>query len=178
MQIPSDTLSRFLRDLDLLADLRDGDIDRLLPHLDLVRASAGQGIFAEGATGSALYILLDGTVSIQRDTPAGPPHELALLEAGECFGEMALLDGAPRMATAAVVGDTLLARLSREAFDALIDQQPDLGARLLRSMSRVLCERQRALTAALQDLVEFDTVPDSAASAALHQAVLRHVTWN
>lgn len=178
MQIPSSVVADFLSQLDLLEELDEGEIQRLLPHLDLLRADPDQGVFAEGTHGAALYIVLEGAVAIVRSMPSGPPHELAVLHPGECFGEMSLLDGAPRMATARSVDRTLLARLSREAFDRLLADEPELGVALLRGMARVLCQRQRELTVVLQDMVDFERAPTSPEEEALNRAVLRHVTWN
>lgn len=178
MQIPTPVIADFLSKLDLLQDLDDADIQRLLPHLDILRADPDQGVFAEGTHGAALYIVLEGEISIERGMPNGPPHQLATLLPGECFGEMSLLDGAPRMATARSTSRSLLARLSRAAFDAMLEREPDLGVALLRSMSRVLCQRQRELTVVLQDMVDFERAPHSPEEEALNRAVLRHVTWN
>ncbi len=178
MHIPAEHVLKFLQGLPMLNDLTADDYNTLLDHLDLIRADAEQGIFREGSAGENWYIVLNGAVSIQRQMPAGPDHELATLTAGEGFGEMALLDGAPRMATAIAVSATLLARLTRAKFDALIEHHPALGSRLLRSMSRVLCERQRELTYILQEMVDFQHIPASSEEKALTEALMRNATWH
>lgn len=178
MHIPTEVVLRFLRNIDMLSSLTDDDLTKLMEHLELLRANPDQGVFKEGAVGQAWYIVLEGNVSIRRQMPSGPDHELAMLYAGECFGEMALLDGAPRMASAVSMDATLLARLSRSRFDALITDHPALGTRLLRSMSTVICERQRELTYILQEMVDFDHTPATTEEKALSDALMRNVTWH
>lgn len=178
MHIPAEHVLKFLQELPMLEDLTDADYNTLLEHLDLIQAAEEQGIFREGSAGENWYIVLNGTVSIQRKMPTGPDHELALLHAGEGFGEMALLDGAPRMATAIAMDPTLLARLTRTNFDALIQKHPAVGSRLLRSLSRVLCQRQRELTYILQEMVDFQHVPASSEEKALTEALMRNATWH
>ena len=178
MHIPSSLIEKTLRGLDLLRDLTDADLARLVDRLELLSAPAEQGVFREGAEGLGLYIVIEGLVSIRRAMPTGGEHELAVLHPGECFGEMSLLDGAERMASAIVIEDALLARLPRGTFDGLIDEDPVLGSRLLRSMSRVICQRQRELTYVMQDLVDFEREPVSPEEQAMSQMFMRHVTWN
>lgn len=177
MQLPPGTLSRFLSKTDLCGDFSPAAIETLASWLEVLSVPAGEVLFEEGALGSAFYVVLDGAVSIQRAMPTGPAHELALLHPGECFGEMALVDGAPRMASATAEVDVMLARLGREAFEARLADGDPVATALLRSMSKTLCARQRELTWLLQEMVDFRD-DETEVSAALTQMLQQQVTWH
>ena len=143
----------------------------------MVRIKQNHTIFQEGSNGDAWFVILDGEVSVTKEMPSGPPHVLSHLYPGESFGEMALMDGAPRMATLYAVEDTMLARLPRDTFLSLLREREVSAVKLLWAMSSVLCQRQRELTHALADLVEApdDDVRDF---EVLGQLLRSNVTWN
>lgn len=72
---------------------------------------AGQKIFKEGDRGDRAYLIQDGTVEIVKNGMA-----LATLSKGELFGEMALVDDQPRMASANAITDVSVVVISREVF--------------------------------------------------------------
>ena len=108
------------------------------------------------------------------------PQVLDQLEPPESFGEMALIDGAPRMAAAEAVQKAVLARLPKPTFDLLLDQGDPLAIRLLRAMSGVMCRRHRQLSWLLTDLVSYDDaeVSDLPLPPALEVLLRSSITWN
>ena len=113
-----------------------------------------------------------------KEMPSGPPHVLSHLYPGDTFGEMALLDGSPRMASLYAIEESHLARLSRDVFLQLLRDRSMPAIKLLWAMSVVLCQRQRELTMVLSDLVEGpedDMVRDV---EMLSQLLKANVTWN
>ncbi|MEO8082276.1 MAG: Crp/Fnr family transcriptional regulator [Ardenticatenales bacterium] len=82
--------------------------------------SAGEVVFQHGDPGNALYIVEDGEVRITVESQTGQPLTLDTVYADEPFGELALIDGEPRSATATAVADTKLLRLHRDDFMELI----------------------------------------------------------
>jgi CRP/FNR family cyclic AMP-dependent transcriptional regulator len=101
-------------------------------------------IFTENMPAEALYIIKSGNVRIS--VIAGDGHErgLLLLSAGEFFGELALIQGEGRLATAKSEGQTELLMLTRKDFQALLDLDPRTGSRLLMAITRLLAMRIRA----------------------------------
>jgi CRP/FNR family cyclic AMP-dependent transcriptional regulator len=158
-----DRLLSFLSGQRLFRGLDSGEIDRVVRRMEVVDVADGQRIFAEGEPGDAWYVITKGAVVILKSTVSGPEHELARLERGEEFGEMALIDDAPRLASAVADGPASLARLPSGAFRALLDEESGVGGKVVLAMARVLCQRQRELTAVLTDLVDD---PDTAAPGA------------
>ena len=178
MMVTEKMIATFLSNTEFFASFSLDEIMEFMPNIDLVKAEDESILFEENDPGDAWYLLLHGTVGIVRNMPNGPPHQLALLETGECFGEMALIDDAPRMASAVCHEDSVLASISKDCFDRLLAENNPLATRLLRSMAGVICRRKRELTTILQDIVDFQEPSDPLNSPDLANALQRHMTWN
>jgi len=102
-----------------------------------VRFPAGEFIFREGDGGDVMFIVQGGEVEIFKEVH-GREVRLALLEEGDFFGEMALLEGVPRTASARAVTDCLLLRIDGSTFDQMIHSNPEIPVRMLRKLSQRL----------------------------------------
>jgi cAMP-dependent protein kinase regulator len=85
----------------------------------------GEAIVNEGAPGDAMYAIAQGSVAVLRNT-----HKVATMGEGEFFGEMALLSGAPRLATVVAETDTVVLAFPRAEMDATIAKHPGVKAAL------------------------------------------------
>jgi hypothetical protein len=103
--------------------------------------ASGAVIVAEGAIEQAMYVIARGRVAVRHGA-----LELASLEAGEVFGELALLDPAPRSATVTAVADSLLLRLDGPVFQDLLADHGEMALAIIRE----LVQRLRATTARVQ----------------------------
>lgn len=103
-------------------------------------APAGTELMREGDVASSLYVLLDGTVRVVRNDPFGGQVEVGFRRVGDCFGEMALIDGGARSASVIAATPVTVFELERDLFLALISPSPDLLAKLLRELSRMIRE--------------------------------------
>jgi CRP-like cAMP-binding protein len=106
----------------------------------------GTRIFEHGDPGDKLYIILEGKVRISRDIPGMGEEALAILGPGSVFGEMALLDEAPRSADARVHERCRLLTVSKDAFEDLLFLHKDLAYEVLWSVVRMLTQRLRETT--------------------------------
>ena len=156
------------------------DLLAFASHFDRLELGAGHRLFAQGDEGDGWYILLAGSVSIVREDDDIPSQVLDQLEPPESFGEMALIDGAPRMAAAETLEHSVFARLPKASFDLLLDEGHPLAIRLLRAMSGVMCRRHRQLSWLLSDLVSYDDaeVSDLPLPPALEDLLRSSMTWN
>jgi CRP-like cAMP-binding protein len=134
-------LIKLLSRCDLLRHLPPQDIQELLPLIREQAAPAGTVLFRKGDPADALYIIARGEVDIL-DEPDSLSHEerhIARLDAGQAFGEMALLHGGERTATARAPVDTQLLAMDKSDFDHLIKFDPQLARAVERlSHSRAL----------------------------------------
>jgi CRP/FNR family cyclic AMP-dependent transcriptional regulator len=101
------------------------------------RFAAGTAIVRAGEEGSTFYVLLDGSARVV--TPKGRAR---VLRAGEAFGEMALIDDAPRSADVIAEEELLAMTISRSAFEKLLRREPGLTIALLRTLAARLREAQ------------------------------------
>lgn len=100
----------------------------------------GDRVFEMGDQGDHLYIVASGAIGISLDTKPDSSHYIARLGPGDCFGEMNLLDGLPRSATATVLEDSVLLSLEKTRLLTLIQSYPDMSIGMLRSLSLRLRE--------------------------------------
>jgi CRP/FNR family transcriptional regulator, cyclic AMP receptor protein len=133
----------------LFAGLDDETLTTIARALRRRRYKRGEVIFHAGDPGDALYIVARGSVKIMVAAEDGAdPAILATIEPGGFFGELALLDGAPRSASTAALGPVEALVLGRDAFDRLVDEEPVLRHALLVSLAREI----RRLTGQVEDL--------------------------
>ncbi|PCI28585.1 MAG: hypothetical protein COB67_05965 [SAR324 cluster bacterium] len=122
--------------------------EELLAFLKLMKSESfldGQVICREFETGDKMYILLKGKVKISKKSTKSKETILAMLEAGECFGEMGLIDHRSRSATATAVGDSFLFSMG-ESTVTKISRNPRysrLSSKLFRNFSLMLAKRLR-----------------------------------
>lgn len=102
-------------------------LERVADRMARRRYRRGEVIFHEGDPGDALHLITTGRVKISRVSPDGAEAIVTTLARGDVFGELVLLDGAPRSASASALEATETLTLSRPDFAALVDE--DAGFR-------------------------------------------------
>jgi CRP-like cAMP-binding protein len=128
----------------------------------LTHFNKGHVLFHEGDDGEDMYIVQSGKVAIKKKLKEGEAT-LAVLEKGDFFGEMAILERLPRSATAEVVEDGDLIVIAGEIFGDMIKANPEIAVRMLRKQSIRLRETNKQLEQALKG------APASVAAAAAPQ---------
>ena len=114
-----------------------------LEHL-VRRHAAGTVLFREGDRGEKMFVIRSGKVNIWKHI-AESEVSLAVLGAGEFFGEMALLEGLPRSASATVMEEALLIEIAQPAFETLVHKNGEIAARLLKRLSARLRDANRQI---------------------------------
>jgi CRP/FNR family cyclic AMP-dependent transcriptional regulator len=138
-----------LRACRLFRDLDADSLALVAGALRPRRFRRDETIFHAGDPGDALFIVADGQVKITLPPDDGSePAILTTIGPGGFFGELAMLDGAPRSATAVALGAVATQVLHRDTFDRLVDTQPALRHALLTSLAGEI----RRLTSQVEDL--------------------------
>ena len=133
----------------LFAGLDERTLDLLTAALRSRRYRRDEVIFHLDDPGDSLFVVVNGSVKITLPADDGTePAILTTIGRGGFFGELALLDGAPRSATAIAIDVVETLVLRRDAFDRLVDTEPGLRRALLTSLAAEI----RRLTAQVEDL--------------------------
>jgi len=120
----------------------------------------GSVLFSEGDEGEDMYIVRAGLVAIKKRVPHGE-ITVAMLEKGDFFGEMALLERIPRTAGAEVVEDADLIVIGSEVFGDMVKSNPEIAVRMLRKYSM----RLRETTKQFEELKGLESADPSASSS-------------
>jgi CRP/FNR family transcriptional regulator, cyclic AMP receptor protein len=120
----------------LFEGLDPTELDGIARAMHRRRYRRHEVIFHEGDPGDALHLVVEGQVKITRESAEGGEAIVAILSPGDTFGELVLLDGAPRSATAIAVDATETLALLRRSFVALIDGPSPFRWRVLSGIAR------------------------------------------
>ncbi len=139
----------FLAQTALLGGLSADELMFLGATAATVQWPQGHTVFHKGEPGDEVFIVRSGLVRILLPADAGREATLAFMYPGSLFGELSLLDGGPRSATAVAVEDTLAIRIKREPFMVFLRRQPGAGAKILAALAQRLRRADELLYEAL-----------------------------
>jgi len=139
--ISYDELKDILSKSELFNLFLEEDFNILIPLFKFKEYNGSEVIFRDGDFGDKYYIILQGEVRISKEIPRIGEETLVVLKKGACFGEMALINEAPRSATAIANTSLKLCYIDRDAFDEIIYFHKDQGYKLLLAFTRILGER-------------------------------------
>ena len=137
-----------LRDSCLFENAEDPSLAEIARQLRQRRFRRNETIFHQGDPGDSLHIVSSGAVKIVLPSIEGEEAIIATLRSGDFFGELALLDGAPRSASAVALEASETWTLSRDLLLATLDRDPALRDSLLAGLAREL----RRLTGHVEEL--------------------------
>lgn len=122
----SGSLASFLRAVPMLADAPPDSLARLARSATIVRLRGGEVLFREGEQGDSLFLVGSGRLEAVRGT-GGDEDILRTLRPGDVLGELAVLTGGRRAATVRARRDTVLVRVERDGFRAVLHETPELA---------------------------------------------------
>ncbi len=136
-----------LRKVPIFAGVEPEALSLLAQNCRRQRIDASDvSVFHEGDEPGSLYVILRGAVHIRTIAPSGKSIHLAERGVGEHFGELALLDGAPRMADAVTIAPCEFLVLRREAFTRCVTTNPRIALGIMGALAQRLRESARHLT--------------------------------
>jgi len=122
-----------LQQVPLFAACSRKDLQLVARRAEDVRVAAGKTLVSEGDTGHEFFVILEGNAKVSRQG-----RKIASLGPGGAFGELALLEKAPRNATVTAESDMELVVLGQREFAGLIDEVPGFARKLLAGMAKRL----------------------------------------
>lgn len=133
----------------------------------------GAHIFEQGELGTEMFIILEGTVDIIKHI-GGESHLLSRLEKGDFFGEMALLEAAPRTADAVAETEVKALLINGSQFDDMLRKNPEIAVRIIRKYSKRLREANALLERLVGREVDADHAALDATQIAQPEKATRH----
>ena len=131
----SDSFVDTLGTVPLFSACSKKDLQLLSKRTERVHVPPGKVLVREGAAGAEFFVILDGEAEVTRHG-----RRVAILGPGDFFGDLALLDRAPRNATVTAKTDAELAVLGQREFAAMIDEVPGFAHKLLSGLAHRLRE--------------------------------------
>ena len=144
LDIKGKSTLEILAQIDLFSGLPTGHLRRVVDIGVEEQYRVGATIFPEGEPGDKFYLIVEGAVRISRIVPGMGEEALAVLRPGNYFGEMSLIDDAPRSATAVSHEKCRLFCVNRRDLEDLLFVDRDLAYELLWNFVRTLSRRLRA----------------------------------
>ena len=148
---------KFLKTVAFFNELSDRQLKTVSSILFERKYEAEELIFEEGQPGAALFLILDGKVAVEMCC-GNYTTTLAILERGEFFGEMALLDEAPRSANARSLEQTSTLSLYRNDLSQLIQRDPQTACQIYRALAHMVGDRLRSTNQLMQMEISTDKV--------------------
>jgi CRP-like cAMP-binding protein len=141
-----------LRKGELFQAFEPDEMARIVAEASPVHLQRGDAVFAEGDRADRMFVVRTGRVAISKRSPDAKESIVALMEAGDLFGEMSLFDDEPRSAGARALEPCELLALPYAPLTRAFDEHPTL----LWPMITLLCRRLRVTDAALADSLFLD----------------------
>lgn len=127
-------VSSVLKQISFFKDLSDSDLKKLFSIAGLKKYAAGQLVFAKADLGNNFFIVKTGRIKIFTTVGGGKKKTFAYLKKGDFFGEMSLLGGRVRSASAQAAEDSEVLVISKKNFKRLIIENPDFSLNLLQTL--------------------------------------------
>ena len=142
-----------LRRIGIFNELNSSELESIIHLVREETFPVNTLLFNENDEGDSLYILCSGLVKISKGVMDNREKTLAILSAGTLFGEMSLIDGSPRSATARTLEETRVFIVDRDNFQRMVEDNPHIGVKILQGLVRMLSQRLRETNEQISNLV-------------------------
>ena len=134
-----------LQSVSIFWDLNEGELGHIADKMVSKHFENGNYIFLEDSEGEQCFFVLEGSVKVTRLSKDGREVILAMLNEGDFFGEMSLLDGESRSANVIALEKTKVLTLDRNDFIAVVNDYPQIAVQLLKELARRLRKSDRQI---------------------------------
>lgn len=142
-----------IRDSVMLQGFSDEELDELANFCEIREMSESTTVFIENMPGESLFLIKSGTIRISKMFAEGDEKTLVVLGPEDIFGEMAVIDGLPRSATARVAEDAELISVKKKDLERLCSENPALALKMVSNIVRVFSKRVRESNEEYRDML-------------------------
>ena len=150
---PKDQKATVLEAIPWLMDMQYRELRDLAYYIDGYQLREGSVLFQEGDQDPYLVIIVNGSIDIIKQDSNQMPQLVATLREGKVFGEMSLLDGEPRSATAIAKDEVTIFVLTQERYESLQKMEPAVALRITLKMAKAISQKLRQTTGQWVELV-------------------------
>jgi len=147
-----DDIFKVMKNVPIFSELNEKEMEELERIIHRRCYKKGEPIFRMGDPGLGMYIIIKGSVNIAEEKVSGKMTTLAMLEKGAFFGDLALLDEAPRSASAIANEDSDILGFFRPDLLDLLYRKPKMGIKILFGLACTIGERLRRTNLQLSEL--------------------------
>lgn len=132
---------RMKQELRFFSFLENAELDEIAAYFECRQVPAGQYLWKEHSPGNHVALLINGRVEVSKGTDLKGNVVVGVYSRGASVGELSLLDGSPRAESVLAIDHVDLIFLTRESFQRLISEHPEIGVRLLEGLLMTVSRR-------------------------------------
>ncbi|KJS31962.1 MAG: hypothetical protein VR64_10065 [Desulfatitalea sp. BRH_c12] len=143
-----------IMDLPFFAMLDSNELAVVAKHMNYFEIAEGETLFKEGEPGDSVCFVISGTLDVYKEVRApNKPVRIATITKNRSIGEMAVIDEYTRSATVSARDDACIVSLTKKGFDAIMRENPKVGAAILKKIATLVSMNLRRTSAQLADSV-------------------------
>lgn len=147
-------IASMLENAHMFKDMEWAQIEALANYIQLYHANPNTVLFREGDRGDFMCVVLEGKLEVRKEDAQRVIKTVSTVLPGRSLGEMTMVDGEPRSATAVAVEESSLAVLTQENFKLIMHDRPALAVKLLYKIAQLISQRLRQTSGLLVDHLE------------------------
>ncbi len=141
-----ETLSTFLKKVDIFKNLTEQEIQELLPLIEYKELMPEEHLFYENSPREGMYIIREGKVELYKKSHLGEQKKLAFFNKYDFLSEGALLDDYPHSTNAIAKETSRVIFIAREKFQSFLKVNPDIASKIISEITKVIARRMRQAT--------------------------------
>jgi diguanylate cyclase (GGDEF)-like protein len=145
----------FLKKVFIFSDCTEKELSGIAEHLSEMAIGGGDTLFKEGDEGKELFIVKSGLIASILKTADGSDKEIARFQEGDFFGEMSIVDNAPRSATCQAVVASVLCKMHETDFYKVVESHPRAAIKMMYKMLNIITRRLQATSLFVSDMVRW-----------------------
>ncbi|MFC1670261.1 diguanylate cyclase [Spirochaetota bacterium] len=145
----------FLKQVNILSSLSKNEINKIINYFNTVNIKKGEILFEQGDEGNAMYIVKEGKIISTIKLPDGKEQQVAEFGRGDFFGDMSIIEQAPRSATCKATDHSSLFEIDEGEFFGLMDLNPNIAIKIMHKMLNIITSRLRNANDFVVDMVNW-----------------------
>jgi len=147
----TETIVDFLIGIRLFDKFQADELGIVARYMNFIEINKGEILFKEGDKGDYVCFVADGTLEVVKQAVTGESVVITELSRGRSIGEMSVIGDFPRSATVKALGEAKLIVLTQRSFESLLEEEPKIGIKVLKGISRLLSLSLRDTSGRLAD---------------------------